>query len=259
MGAIDDLLDGAGDTVSRRLGPLTVGQWALAGAAGWAIVTYGGRLLGGDSGPPTENEYDPYSYGADPYGGRPVDLDTGQDTDAGDGTAAYDWAVAATNLLDQRGWDRGQVWNALQRGISGASLTSAETEIWNAAIDAQGPPPPGTPYVVTDDPPEPTGDEPRDPAPGWGYAQGDSGRYYVVNWSQRVKHLVSGSRTGDAANIFGQAITQQSQAPYQHRNEQEQAEQSGQLPVTTGLNLNVAVLGWTEPGVWNREIGTVPA
>jgi hypothetical protein len=152
--ATNHVAKGGMDFLTKKVGPMPLGVWLLAGLAIWYYISKKNAAAStGTSAVPTVTEAVdpntgvPYSQEIGAYGQQVSDLQA-QSTTAGSGSTTAgqftdnnSWSVAAINFLVAQGVDPSQANQAITLYLSGQTLTTQQQADVNLAIQAIGAPP----------------------------------------------------------------------------------------------------------------------
>lgn len=146
---------GAGNFLTRKVGPLPLGVWLVAGLIIYLYVQKKNSASAAPGGglPTVTEAVDPstgvpYSQEIGAYTQQVSDLQAGQPSTAGSGSTVAgnytdntSWSVAAINFLVAQGVDPTQANQAITLYIGGQTLTTQQQADVNLAIQAIGAPP----------------------------------------------------------------------------------------------------------------------
>jgi hypothetical protein len=154
------MADAITEQLTKKVGPLPLGVWIIAGGAGVAIAVYMRRQSAAQDQTPTETDTSDWNLGGN------TDTPAGVGGSAGGGgsvpplpTAPADndeWFRRASDALVARGMSGTVVNAALGHFLSGESLSDQDRAIVDAAIRAEGNPPVAPPPAPNKPPNPPT-------------------------------------------------------------------------------------------------------
>jgi len=137
--------------LGKKAGPLTYGEWSLAGAGGIAIAYWYKKKYGGSSASNVANAYDPLGN-SDVSGVGGVSTGTSGSSGTGS-TSGYqsngEWGSAAVAALIKAGVSPLKATQAIADYLAGAVLSSDEQALVGQAIGLIGNPPGGPLQIIT--------------------------------------------------------------------------------------------------------------
>lgn len=152
--------DAITEQLTKKVGPLPLGVWIIAGGAGVAIAVYMRRQSAAQDQTPTETDTTDWNLG----GNTDTPAGVGGSAGAGGGVAPLptapadndEWFRRASDALVARGMSGTVVNAALGHFLSGESLSDQDRAIVDAAIRAEGNPPTAPPPAPNKPPNPPT-------------------------------------------------------------------------------------------------------